>query len=126
MTVSQKQSRRKSTGGRTSEYRKRRMCDDGRESFKPTVGAIKVKKVRTMGGNTKMKALSYETANIYVPKDKKHSIVKIKNVVENKANINFVRRNILTKGTIIDTDLGKAKVTSRPGQEGVVNAVLLE
>ena len=37
-----------------------------------------------------------------------------------------VRRNILTKGAIIETDAGKAKITNRPGQEGTVNAVLVE
>ena len=125
MTVSQKQSHRKPTGGVRTFYRKRKKADDGRESFKPTIGKTNIKKVRIMSGDFKLKALSFETANIFIPKDKKHKIVKIKNVVENVANINFVRRNILTKGTIIDTDIGKAKVTSRPGQEGVVNAVLL-
>jgi len=57
---------------------------------------------------------------------KKYSKVKIKNVVENPANRHFVRRNILTKGTVVDTDKGKAKITNRPGQEGSINAVLVE
>jgi small subunit ribosomal protein S8e len=46
-------------------------------------------------------------------------------VTENPANKNFVRRNILTKGAVVATDLGKAKITSRPGQDGEVNAILL-
>ena len=46
-------------------------------------------------------------------------------VVENKANKDFVRMNILTKGAIIETDLGKAKITSRPGQSGSINAILI-
>jgi small subunit ribosomal protein S8e len=37
-----------------------------------------------------------------------------------------VRRNIVTKGAIIETDAGQARVVSRPGQDGQVNAVLLE
>jgi small subunit ribosomal protein S8e len=51
---------------------------------------------------------------------------KILMVVGNPANRHFVRRNILTKGCIIETDKGKARVLSRPGQEGVVNAVLIQ
>jgi len=125
MTVSQKQSHRKASGAIKTFYRKRRKADDGRESRKPTTGKTLIKKTRIMGGHFKLKALYFETANIYIPKENKHKVVKIKNVVENVANINFVRRNILTKGTIIDTEMGRAKVTSRPGQEGVVNAVLL-
>ena len=46
-------------------------------------------------------------------------------VIENTANPNYVRQNIITKGSVIETEKGKAKVTSRPGQHGVVNAVLL-
>ena len=79
-----------------------------------------------MGGNSKLRVLSYETANIYVPSEKKYKVAKISSVIENQANVNFVRRNILTKGTVIQTELGKAKITSRPGQDGVVNAVLTE
>lgn len=125
MTVSQKQSKRSPSGGRKTFYRKRRQYDDGRESLKPVIGKTTIKKVRTLGGNAKLKALYFETANVFFPKEKKHKIVKIKAVVENVANINFVRRNILTKGAIIETEVGRAKITSRPGQEGVVNAVLL-
>ena len=49
----------------------------------------------------------------------------IKMVVENKANKDFVRMNILTKGAIIETDLGKARIINRPGQEPQINAVLV-
>ena len=51
--------------------------------------------------------------------------VKIKTIIENQANRNFVRRNIMNKGAIIDTEIGKAKITSRPGQDGTVNAILV-
>jgi len=47
-------------------------------------------------------------------------------VEANPANINYVRRNLLTKGAIITTDLGRARIVSRPGQDGVVNAVLIQ
>ena len=47
------------------------------------------------------------------------------NVIENPSNPHLVRRNILTKGAVVETKLGKAKVTSRPGQEGTLNGVLI-
>lgn len=126
MTVIQKQSRRSASGAIKSTYRKSRQYEHGRESYKPVIGKTKIKSIRVIGGNEKLKALTFETANVFVPKDKKAKVVAIKNVLENPANVNFVRRNILTKGAIIETEVGKAKITSRPGQCGVVNAVLVE
>jgi len=32
----------------------------------------------------------------------------------------------MTKGSVIDTEFGKAVITSRPGQDGVVNAVIVQ
>ncbi len=81
--------------------------------------------LRVIGGNQKQRLLSSETANILDPKTKKHKVVKIKSVVDNPANRNYIRRNILTKGAVIETELGKAKITSRPGQQGSVSAVLV-
>jgi len=52
--------------------------------------------------------------------------VRIASVIENGANPNYVRRNLLTKGAIIKTEIGNARIMSRPGQDGVINAVLLE
>ncbi len=78
-----------------------------------------------MGGNFKKNLFSADAANLYDPKARKYVQAKIKTITENPANRNFVRRNIITKGCVIETDLGKAKVTSRPGQHGIVNAVLI-
>jgi small subunit ribosomal protein S8e len=47
-------------------------------------------------------------------------------VEKNTANPNYVRRNLLTKGAIIKTELGSARIVSRPGQDGIINALLLE
>lgn len=98
----------------------------GRNASLTKIGEARKKQVSTKGGNTKERLFSTDKANLFDPKSKKYSTVKIKMVTESQANRNFVRRNIITKGTVIDTDKGKAKVTSRPGQDGVVNAVLLE
>ena len=50
----------------------------------------------------------------------------MKTVSENTADRHFVRHNIITKGAIVMTSKGKAKVTNRPGQEGIINAVLVK
>ncbi|MGC8662435.1 MAG: 30S ribosomal protein S8e [Candidatus Micrarchaeia archaeon] len=83
-----------------------------------------VKKVRIRGGNYKTKLKKAGYANILV--DKAYKKAKIKGVVESKDNRNFARLNIITKGTIIDTELGRAVVLNRPGREGFVNAKLVK
>lgn len=116
---------RKVTGGRYKDYRKKRVFEMRREPTMTKLGAKKAKTIRGVGASRKNYLMQADTANVYNPKTKKYSMAKIKTIVENTANRHFVRRNIITKGTVIDTDLGKAKVTSRPGQEGTINAVLL-
>ena len=41
--------------------------------------------------------------NVYIPKTKKFSVEAIESVVENNANRQYVRRNILTRGVIVQT-----------------------
>ena len=50
----------------------------------------------------------------------------INSVIANDADPNFIRRNIVTKGSIVDTSMGKVKITSRPGMHGVASGILLE
>ncbi|MCK4384091.1 MAG: 30S ribosomal protein S8e, partial [Candidatus Lokiarchaeota archaeon] len=35
------------------------------------------------------------------------------------------RRHILTKGAVVETELGNARITSRPGQHGTLNGILM-
>jgi small subunit ribosomal protein S8e len=87
---------------------------------------MKRKPIRTMGNNRKTIALTADIAYVVDPKTKKTTKTEIITVVENAANIHYVRRNIMNKGAIINTKIGKARITSRPGQSGTINAVLLE
>ena len=64
--------------------------------------------------------------NVYDSKTKKYSKEKIKTIVENNANRHFVRRNIMTKGAVVETAKGKVKITSRPGQVGVLQGILIK
>ncbi|MCD6147912.1 30S ribosomal protein S8e [bacterium] len=124
MGIYQGRSRRKKTGGKYIRSRGKRKYEMGREPIFTKIGEEKKKIIRVMGGNRKIKLKSALYANISTPEGIKK--VKILNVEENKANKQFTRRNILTKGAIIQTEIGKARVTSRPGQHGVVNGVLLK
>lgn len=126
MALWQGRSHKKTTGGKFKAIRKKRKFEMGREQIEATVGTHKVKTTRVRGGNTKVSVLVGGEANVLSPKTKKSKKSKILGVVENAANPHFVRRNIITKGAIISTELGKAKVLSRPGQDGVINALLIE
>lgn len=125
MAVWQGGPRRSRTGRRIRYARNKRKFEIGRETTLPTIGSTKQKPVRTRGNHRKTRLLVGNQA--YVTNPKTHTTAKtdIITVVENPANIHYVRRNILTKGAIINTKLGKARITSRPGQSGVINAVLL-
>ena len=59
------------------------------------------------------------------PKSGKTEKVEIMRVVKNPTNIDYDRRGVITKGAVIETSLGLARVTSRPGQDGIINAVLI-
>ena len=126
MAISQARSRKTATGSRYIDFRKKKQYELGRDPVHTKLGEKKVKSIRIMGGHKKDISLTNNSVNVVDPKTKKHKVVKIKNVLENVANRHFVRRNILTKGTVVETELGKAKITSRPGQEGCLDAVLIK
>ncbi|ADP77023.1 SSU ribosomal protein S8E [Methanothermus fervidus DSM 2088] len=126
MAIWQGRSRRKPTGGRLKMHRKKRKHELGREPIMTKIGERKIKIVRTRGGNKKVKVAADKKINVADPKTNEVKPAKIISVVENPANPHLVRRNIITKGAIVETDLGKVRVTSRPGQDGVINGVLIE
>ena len=72
-----------------------------------------------------MRLLSASHANISDPSSGKTEKVEITRVIKNPANVDYDRRGVITRGTMIETPLGVARVTSRPGQDGVVNATLI-
>ncbi len=124
--ITQRRSKRKVSGGRYKKDRKKKLSEIGRTPSLTRIGKTRVKKLRVRGGNLKFRLFSTDVANVFDPKTKKYSKTKILSVVENPANRHYTRRNIMTKGTIIETELGKARITSRPGQEGNINAVLIK
>ena len=126
MALWQGNSRRSNTGRRIRYHRSKRKFEIGREQHNTTIGEQKLKFVRTKGNNQKVRAKTTNFAYVIDPKTRKTTKTDIISVVENPANIHYVRRNIMTKGAIIETKIGKARITSRPGQSGTINAVLIQ
>ena len=121
----QGRSTRKYTGGRIIRARGKRKFELGGEPANTHLGETIRKTVKTLGGEEKARLLRDNTAIVTDPATHKSKRVKIETVTGNPANIHYVRRNIVTKGSIIKTEAGPARVTNRPGQEGSINAVLL-
>ena len=121
----QGKSTRKYTSGRIISARSKKRYELGGEEANTHLGETIRKTERTMGGREKSRLLRDSTAIVTDPKTNTAKNVKIDTVSGNPANIHYVRRNIITKGAIIKTELGTARVTNRPGQEGNINAVLI-
>jgi small subunit ribosomal protein S8e len=117
--------KRKLTGGRKRAYRVKRNYEKGAFPAETTLGEPKRKNARGHGGNIKVKALSAKHASVTDPKSGKTEKTEILRVVRNSANVDYNRRGVITRGAEIETSLGLARVTSRPGNDGVINAVLL-
>jgi small subunit ribosomal protein S8e len=125
MALWQGQSKRSKTGRRIRYARGKRKFEIGREQHFTILGPKTTKIVRTKGNNRKTRVKTSNIAYVLDPKTKKTTKTEIVTVKENAANIHYVRRNIMNKGAIIETKMGKARVTSRPGQTGTINAVLI-
>lgn len=118
---------RKITGGRKRPHRDKRKYELGEYPSETMISSKEVRVVeRTFGGNVKVKLKYAQYANVLDPETKTYRKAKILGVLEVPANRELARRGIIVRGAIIQTDLGKAKVVSRPGQDGVINAVLLK
>jgi small subunit ribosomal protein S8e len=117
--------KKKLSGGRKRAHRKKRLFERGSFPTETTLGERKLKTVRRRGGNIKTRVYSEKLVSISDPSTGKTEKTEILRVVRNPANVDYDRRGVITKGTIIETKLGLARVTSRPGQHGLINAVLI-
>ncbi|MFB6083437.1 MAG: 30S ribosomal protein S8e [Halorientalis sp.] len=120
----QGRSTRKRTGGRLRPNHKKKKHELGGEPTETQVGDRKLKFVDKRGNTEKVRAIEADTASVAV--DGEVVAAEIENVAENDANPNYARRNIITKGAVLETSEGLVRVTSRPGQDGQVNGVLVE
>jgi len=118
---------RKITGGKYKSFRKKKKFSLSGVTRKVKLSEKTKQKVKKgLGGNNKKVLLSTDFANITNPETKKTQKSKITNVLETPSNRFLARQNILVKSAVIETELGKAKITNRPSQEGMVQAVLIK
>jgi len=115
----------KITGGRRVPLRIRRKYETDRYPNEPTNGAQITITRRVRGNNKKtaLKSIDFVNLSTGESKVKKSKIIK---VLENATNNDYKRRGIITKGAILETQEGKCRVVSKPGQNGIVNAILLK
>src|SRR3989338_11484350 len=100
------------SGSRYVQARKHRLLQMGSKPTHTKLGENQRVASKRKFGIIKVRQTSGNTINLSDPKTKKTITATIKLVTGNPANRHFVRRNIITKGTILDTDKGKARVTS--------------
>lgn len=116
---------RKHTGAKYHARRKKRLHEKDSQERSVILGETKRKQERVKAGKIKTFLLKADEANVLVSKGKVQK-AKIENVLETPQNTFLARQNRLLKGAIIQTSLGKAKITNRPSQEGCVNAALIK
>jgi small subunit ribosomal protein S8e len=117
---------RKITGGRyIKRMKKKKYALAGQGKTVKLSEEERRRSKRVRGGNKKDFMLRAKFVNVYL-KNKKSKKVEIKNVLETPSNKFLARQNILTKGTVVQTELGKVRITNRPAQEGMINGILVE
>ena len=115
---------RKITGGKYHRQKKKKLYEKISQERVVILGEVKSKQVRIMGGKIKTILLKTNQVNLLIKG--KMQKAEIKNIIETPQNRFLARQNRLLKSAIIETSLGKAKITNRPSQEGMVNAVLID
>ncbi|MBS7619441.1 30S ribosomal protein S8e [Candidatus Bathyarchaeota archaeon] len=116
--------KRKKTGGKRKSYRDKRKFEHGHHPTETRLGEVKINKDLGRSNIPKIRLVSTNIVNVSFPGSGKTERLKILSVLSNPANIDYNRRGVITKGTIVRTDKGLAKITSRPGQDGILNAVI--
>ena len=115
---------RKASGARYKKPKKRRLTGRQNQTRVVKIGERKTKLLNGRGKTTKLVSFLNNIANVMIKGKAKKSAIK--NVIETPSNAFLARQNILIKGAIIETELGKAKITNRPSQEGNIQAILTE
>jgi small subunit ribosomal protein S8e len=118
--------KKKQTGGKKRAYRSKRIFDQGRAPVETTLGETKLKTVKGRSRMEKTKIVKASMVNVSDPNTGKTEHLEILDVISNPAKADYNRRGVITKGTIIRTEKGLARIISRPGQDGALNAVIEE
>ncbi|NCC71517.1 30S ribosomal protein S8e [bacterium] len=115
--------KKKVSGSKYIPSRKKRLCDLGGDIALTNIAQKRLRIKRVKGANIKVSLLSDEY--VFVSKDSKVEKLKILGVINNPANVNYTRRNIITKSCLVKTEKGDVKITSRPGQNGILQGVFI-
>ena len=118
--------KRKKTGGKKRAFRTKRVYEQGRQPVETLFGETRRKEVKGISRISKIKLVKAEYVNVSNPNMGTTERLAILDVVRNPANADYNRRGVITKGTIVRTEKGLAKIVSRPGQEGSLSAVVYE
>ena len=117
--------KRKRTGGLIKHTRSRRSDEKDTFSVDTLLGDHSVRIKSSRGGNIKVSLVTDNSVNVI---DKSTNTIKktsINRVLKNPSNRDYERRGVITRGAILDTELGKVRVLSRPGQTGIINGILI-
>ncbi len=114
----------KITGGRRHPLRSRRKYELDRFPNEAVIGTQVTVTRKVRGKNIKSAIKTIDSVNLAI--DSKIKRVKIIKVLENATNNDYQRRGIISKGAVLETEAGKCRVVSRPGQDGTVNAILVK
>ena len=107
-------------------YRTKRLHELGSHPVETLLGETKRKKTTGRSGSVKVKLVSDMYVNVSDPSNGTTERLEILDVVSNPANVDYNRRGVITKGVIVRTEKGLVRIVSRPGQDGVLNAILYE
>ena len=118
--------KRKKTGDRRPQSRGRQIMQIDRYAAESQIGKEQKRIKQIRGTGIKISNIKAEYANVSDKTTKKIIKSKIIKSIKNKANRDYERRGILTKGSTIETEHGIATITSRPGQDGVINCILVK
>ena len=114
----------KITGGRRHVLRSRRKYEIDRFPNEALIGDQITITRKVRGKNIKTSIKTIDSVNLAI--DSKVKRVKIIKVLENATNNDYQRRGVISKGAILETEEGKCRVVSRPGQHGTVNAIFVK
>ncbi|HJS65127.1 MAG TPA: 30S ribosomal protein S8e [Nitrososphaeraceae archaeon] len=117
---------RKYTGGRLNASRTRKKYEIDRYPNEPVVGPETTITRRVRGNNQKTAIKSIDFINVNDKENKKTVKTKIIRALKNSANKDYERRGVLSKGAVVETELGSVRIVSRPGQNGTMNGILVK
>jgi small subunit ribosomal protein S8e len=125
MGIHHGRSRRTNTGARLKHFKGKRKRELGRTATETVMGETKRLDIDGLGNTRKRPILRAQLVNVTDPEKNETYRAELEDVEENSANLDYQRRKVITRGTIIKTSKGNARVTSRPSQDGIINAVLI-